>query len=252
MMKRLALTAAFALAAGMLVHADQGSQQPASTDARTAPTIVGKWNLSVETQNGPNTSVLDMKLDGKKVTGTISSQLGETTVAGEFAEGKLTFSMAFQGSNGNLQLAFAGAFKDDSTLVGTMDIAGQGMQLPWKAERVKEKTDEKTNPKPALTIVGKWNVSVETQQGPNTSVLDVKLDGKKVTGTLSSQLGETPVEGEFADGKLTFSISFQGSNGNFQIAFSGAFKEDGTIAGTMDIAGQNMQMPWKAERVKDK
>jgi hypothetical protein len=254
MIKRFALTAAFVLAAGMLAHARQSTPQtpptPATPAASAAPSIAGKWNLSVETQSGPNTSVLDLKLDGKKVTGTVSSQLGEAGVQGEFGEGKLTFSIAFQGANGNFQLGFAGALRDDGTLAGTMDIAGQGMQMPWKAERIKTdepKTEAKAVPSPS--IAGKWNVVVTTQNGPNTSVLDVKVDGKKVTGTMSSQLGETPVAGEFAEGKLTFAIAFQSANGPVQIAFAGALKDDGTMAGTIDFAGQ-MQMPWTAERVK--
>ena len=45
------------------------------------------------------------------------------------------------------------------------------------------------------------------------STLDVKEDGKKVTGTLTSPQGAGPIEGEFADGKLTFSMSFDAPNG---------------------------------------
>ncbi len=78
--------------------------------------------------------------------------------------------------------------------------------------------------------------------------LELKLDGKKVTGTIVGPQGEsTGLEGEFADGKLTFSIS---PDGNMQIAFAGAFKEDGSLAGTIDF-GQG-PFPWTATRVKDK
>ena len=150
-MKRFALAAALAMTTGLVVHAQQ-STPPAPTppaqskpdekdkpkaDAKATPTVVGKWNLSVETQQGSNTSVMDLKVDGKKVTGMLSSQMGEVPVTGEFADGKLTFSMSFQGSSGSMEIQFTGAFKDDGTLAGTMDIASQGMQLPWKAERVK-------------------------------------------------------------------------------------------------------------------
>ena len=151
-MKRLAFAAALAMTTGLVVNAQQ-STPPAHTpqaqskpdekdkkaDAKAAPTVAGKWNLSLETQQGAMVSVLDLKVDGKKVTGTITSQMSPDAapIEGEFSEGKLTLNLSFQGSNGAMQIAFNGAFKDDGTLAGTMDIASQGMQLPWKAERVK-------------------------------------------------------------------------------------------------------------------
>ena len=145
-----------------------------------------------------------------------------------------------------------------AALVMTTGLIVQAQQTtpPAQTPPSPSKPDEKEKPKPdakaAPTVAGKWNLSVETQQGAMASVLDLKVDGKKVTGTITSQMGPdpAPIEGEFTDGKLTLSLSFQGSNGTMQIAFNGAFKEDGTLAGTMDIAAQNMQIPWKAERVK--
>lgn len=42
----------------------------------------------------------------------------------------------------------------------------------------------------------------------------------------------------------------QGGGGEMSLTFSGAFKEDGTLAGTLDF-GQGA-LNWRAERVKDK
>jgi hypothetical protein len=139
--------------------------------------------------------------------------------------------------------------------VGTLAQPQQSGQAPpppaqsKPAENEKEKTETKAPP----SIAGKWNMGVETQQGTMSSLLDIKVEGKKVTGTVTGPQGEMAVQGEFAEGKLTFSLSFDGgSAGSMQIGFSGALKDDGTLAGTMDIGGQGMQIPWKAERVKDK
>ncbi len=62
---------------------------------------------------------------------------------------------------------------------------------------------QKPDAKPATGIAGKWNVSVDVNGNAMLSVLDVKVDGKKVTGTLTGDQGAMPVEGEFADNKLT-------------------------------------------------
>jgi hypothetical protein len=108
-------------------------------------------------------------------------------------------------------------------------------------------TEEK---KPAPDLTGKWNMSVETSQGVTPAQLQLKLEGKKVTGTISSQAGETAVEGEYAERKLALKFPFQTQNGSIVVALAGAMKDDGTMAGTLDFNGQ--AIPWKAERAKEK
>ena len=98
------------------------------------------------------------------------------------------------------------------------------------------------------SIVGKWNMTALLQGDVHASTIDLKLDGKKVTGTMDGELGVIPVTGEFADGALTFSISYQGQ---FDIVFQGKFKDDGTLAGTASL-GQAGDMTWTAERAKTK
>src|SRR5207244_10809845 len=63
-----------------------------------------------------------------------------------------------------------------------------------------------------------------------TSTVEMKLDGKKVSGTATAPSGEYPFIGEFVDGKLSFTMDYQ----NLKIVFAGALKDDGTLAGTME------------------
>jgi hypothetical protein len=117
--------------------------------------------------------------------------------------------------------------------------------------------DPKPEPKPdakpatAASLAGKWTVSVETQQGAMESSLELKADPKdasKVTGTLVSQMGEAAIAGEVVDGKLTFSITFDGGGGSMSVTFVGTLQKDGSLAGTFNF-GQG-EMPWTAVRVK--
>ena len=111
-------------------------QKPApKADEKASASIAGKWTMAVETQNGAMNTALDLKQDGKKVTGTMSGQQGDAALAGEFADGKLTFSIKFQGNNGEMQLTFVGSLKADGSLAGTMNY-GQG-ELNWTATRAK-------------------------------------------------------------------------------------------------------------------
>lgn len=97
-----------------------------------APTIAGKWSLTSDaSSNGPST--LDLKLDGTNVTGTLTGSSGNFTIAGEYKDGKLTFSMDY---NGQLTVAFIGKLEADGSLAGTMEY-GQG-PVAWKAVRIKD------------------------------------------------------------------------------------------------------------------
>ena len=102
----------------------------------------------------------------------------------------------------------------------------------------------------AATVAGKWNGSVDAGQGPMDLQIELKLDGKKVTGTLTGQQGSSPVSGEFADSKLTFSISIDTSQGPLTVVFTATLK-DNVLTGTAD-AGQMGSFPFHAERPKDK
>ncbi|MDQ3068978.1 MAG: hypothetical protein M3R55_04535 [Acidobacteriota bacterium] len=121
-------------------------------------------------------------------------------------------------------------------LLSAPALAAQATQAPAPA-------DQK-----AATVDGKWSMNVESPQGAMTIAIVFKSEGKKLTGTLTGPQGETPLEGEFADGKIAFGIAFDSPNGAMQIGFAGALKDDGTLAGMM--TGPFGEMPWSAARVK--
>ena len=100
-----------------------------------------------------------------------------------------------------------------------------------------------------VAIDGKWNMSLESPQGPMSILVVFKVDGTKVTGTLSSQMGETPLEGTYADGVLNFGITFDGGGGSMQIAFAGKLTDENTMAGS--LSGPMGDIPWAATRVKE-
>jgi hypothetical protein len=148
-----------------------------------------------------------------------------------------------------MPIALAAALAVAAAAVAAEPRAAQSTTQSGQAQ-----TDQKPEPKPEAkapaSVAGKWTMSVESQNGTTTSALDLKLDGKKVTGTLSSDRGAGPVQGEFADGKLALKMIFDGPNGQVEIAINGAMKDDGTLAGMLDFNGQGI--PWKASRVKEK
>ncbi|MBA3949610.1 MAG: hypothetical protein H0X44_06645 [Acidobacteria bacterium] len=97
-------------------------------------------------------------------------------------------------------------------------------------------------------VDGKWAMNVQTPQGAMDVALELKSEGKKITGTITSPQGDAPLEGEFADGKIAFAISLESPEGAMAIGFAGAMKDDGTMAGT--LTGPFGEAPWTASRVK--
>ena len=111
-------------------------------------------------------------------------------------------------------------------------------------------TQEQKPPQTDASFAGKWNMSIETPGGHRPATLTIKLDGKKVGGTIASEMGEMPVAGELAEGKLTFTLNIDMNGQSVAIAFTGTAQKDGSVAGTANMAGQ--QMSWTATRIKEK
>ncbi len=112
------------------------------------------------------------------------------------------------------------------------------------------KPEQKPAPAAAEPFAGKWNMAVETPGGQRPATLTIKIDGKKVAGTIVSEAGELPIAGELADAKLTFTLNIDANGQSMSIAFSGTAQKDGSLAGTANMAGQ--EMAWTATRIKEK
>jgi hypothetical protein len=87
-------------------------------------------------------------------------------------------------------------------------------------------------------VLGTWNATVTTQQGQAIPVqLKLRKDAEKIVGTISSDMGEAPVQAEVKGKALTVSFTFQGQNGPMAIEMAGAVDGD-AVKGTMAIGGQ--------------
>lgn len=125
-----------------------------------------------------------------------------------------------------------------AALVAVSTLSARAPQDPPKPAPPAAKTDT------ALTVAGNWNISMDFGQGPTDIGAVFKLDGKKVTGTLSGPQGDVPLAGEFADGKLSFAIDVNGMSLNF----TATLKDADNMTGNM--GGQMGDVPWVAKRIK--
>jgi hypothetical protein len=181
---------------------------------------------------------LDLKSDAGKITGRAT----HGTMAVDVTDGKL--------ENGTLTLSFG----KDASFVGKVD----GDKLVGDVVHGTEKVPVTLKKAPAVGVTlesaptvaagrgavdltGQWEAVADANGQPFPFLLTLKIDGEKVSGNSSSQLGEATVkEGTWKDGKLVFSL--EGSNGT--IALSATVIE-GKLSGEFDYAGQ-LQGKWVA------
>ena len=79
----------------------------------------------------------------------------------------------------------------------------------------------------AADVTGKWTASFDTQVGQQNYTYQLKVDGAKVTGTASSQNGETELlEGKIDGDKITFveNLVYQGMT--IRIEYTGTISGD--------------------------
>jgi hypothetical protein len=106
------------------------------------------------------------------------------------------------------------------------------------------------------TIDGNWKSTFKAQDGTErTTTYKLKLDGDKLTGTVSGRNNtETAIEdGTFKDGTVSFSVTREFNNNKVTIKYSGKLDGD-TIKGSSERPGQNggdpVKRDWTATREK--
>ena len=103
------------------------------------------------------------------------------------------------------------------------------------------------------TVEGKWTLSIHAPDHEFGVGLELKQDGKKVTGTLMMPQGDVALTGEFADGALVLNGTMEGGPGagpGGPIKLSAKLKEDGTLNGEAAVGRGHRTMMWTAERLR--
>jgi len=107
-----------------------------------------------------------------------------------------------------------------------------------------------TSTVPGADVIGTWDATVTPSQGEAIPAqLKLKKDGDKIIGTISSHLGDMPVEAAVKGKVLTVWFTFQGQNGPMAIELAGTVEGD-TLNGPM-VAGGQSGGSWSATRGKE-
>ena len=135
-------------------------------------------------------------------------------------------------------------------IIGIFVLAVAGFVGTAGAQEKKADKADKSNP----TGTWKWKVNFSGQESER--VLKLKLEGDKLTGTISGgQGGDVKIEdGKYKDGEVTFKVQRERNGNKFTMHYSAKLSGD-TLKGKTEIdrgEGEKMTFEFEAKREKDK
>jgi imidazolonepropionase-like amidohydrolase len=98
---------------------------------------------------------------------------------------------------------------------------------------------------PSSDVSGRWTISVETPNGGQSSMLDLRAaaDGS-LSGTLNTQMGNSPVTGTISGNRVSFTVNLDVGGQAMSLTFSGTVEGDamrGSVSsgfGSFDFTGR--------------
>ena len=197
----------------------------------------GKYEGILKTAGAADAQItLELKNEGGKFSGQLTNGGKSFEITdGSLKDGKLTLKLGEVAKDGVLT-----ATVDGDKLSGDWIAGTQKKTVELKKAAVGGAAASTTAATP-VNLTGEWDGVADANGQGFPFSLTLKVEGEKVTGSSSSQLGESNISsGNWKDGRL----SFQLENPNGAITMS-AVLVDGKLSGEFDYAGQ-LQGKWVA------
>lgn len=237
-----------ALIALVLSLGGSAAAQTPAPAAAPAVNATGTWDATFNTQNGqvPAQIKLNKAADGK-ITGTISSQMGEANIEAEVKDKAVAVWFSMQGQNGPIAIELNGTV-DGDTLKGNFTAGGSpagdfvATRAKTEAAAPAKAPAATTAPAAASTsssssaasLTGTWNLSVELPNMTATPTMALKQDGEKLTGEyVSAQYGKFPITGTVKGADVTFWFGMNVEGTALNVTYTGKVAKDGTVAGSV-------------------
>jgi hypothetical protein len=236
---------------------------PGLASAQT--TVAGNWDVTINSPQGANTSLVVFKQDGDKVSGVLKGRGGELPFEGGTLTGNdLKFSFTINTQGMALPITLTGKVEGD-TMSGKADFGGFA-EGDWTAKRASATADAApaTPPAAATTTApaaassttgsttganGKWDVLLVTPGGEFPATATLTDTAGKISGTFASQMGEVAVTGTLEGKALKMTMVAQTPQGDMTVVLTGDVDGDAIVNGQADVPGVGA-MPWSAKRAK--
>ena len=95
-------------------------------------------------------------------------------------------------------------------------------------------------------VVGTWNVSMDSPNGPVALRVVIKFEGDKMTAVIAGPNGDTPMRGKLEGKNITLAFNAPPEFNSIEIKLTGTL-EGNSMKGTVDYSGFS-QSEWSATR----
>ena len=225
--------------------------------------VAGDWDVTVNSPQGSNTTLVTFTQDGEKVAGIFKSPLGQLPFdGGKLTGSDLTFTFTITTQGMQLPITLTGKV-EGATMAGKADFGGFA-EGDWTAKRTGGTSTATTTTKSTTTtttttvstttssgmgVAGKWDVMIKTPGGDVPASATLTEAAGTLTGTFGSQMGEVAVAGSMEGKAVKLSFTAQTPQGDLAVVMTGDLEGDSIVNGKAEIAGMG-QMEWSATRAK--
>jgi len=104
----------------------------------------------------------------------------------------------------------------------------------------------------AADISGKWSAEVQGRQGAMTTTFVFKVEGEKLTGTVSGRGGDTPIsDGTIKGDDLAFNVTMNFNGNEMKMAYKGKVAGEEIKMTRTRQGGDMPPQEFTAKRVKE-
>jgi hypothetical protein len=211
-----------------------------------AADVTGKYKGTLSRSNGETLDIaMDLKQEGGKVTGKVSSANGELDIEEGKVDGdKLTYVVKFERDGNKVPVKNTAKIVGD-TLEGKAEIPNEDGAVVSREWKVKKEASN-------AQFTGKWKSSFTRQDGNSIDInYNLKQEGDKLTGTTSfNNSPETEIsEGKVNGKEVSFTIKRERDGRTFLSKYTG--KLDGNkIVGKSEsnFGGETRTRDWEATK----
>lgn len=233
----------------------------AQSPSVAAPSVAGSWKVSLHGQHIIPVG-MELKQEGRKVTGTLMLWNGDVTLDGELVDGAMKVSGRLEPTDGTPagDRVVSAMLLPNGTLEGSF-VFEHG-QIKLTAERFTDRLARRgaaapaagASPAPAPTastdpapFAGKWKLTIGEGASARAMDLELAVDGHAITGTVTTDhAGPLPIQNaRFADGRVTFGVPMGPSA---TVDFTATLKGHGALTG--NISGPMGAMAFTGERAR--
>ncbi len=209
--------------------------------AQEAPSVVGTWDMTIDSPQGQRKAVLVIRQEGDKLKAAMKGSQGERPLDSAVLKGdEITLVMTIQFQGSDMVITYKGKAEKDS-MKGEADFGGFATG-EWAAVRQAAPAAPAAAAAPAATatasdISGAWAFTVESPQGARTSAVAIKQEGEKLTGTYKGGLGEAPLMGTIKGNDVSFTIKVNFQGQEMEMAFTGKLEGKDGMKGAVNFGG---------------